>query len=267
MTSGTCLLVLGGEIKDTVLFRQRLEEADLVLAADSGARHMLRAGVFPDRVYGDMDSLSAGEIGLLEKGGCRFVVSPAEKDDTDGGIVLKEALDRGFKDIRIWGALGGRPDHAYANIMLLQLALMPAGDVADGGVADGDAPTGDGADSDVTDNDVPTSDMPTGDARSGDAPTGDVADGDAPNVVIEDGGVRIFLAKQGQWIEGKRGSYLSIFALSPEVTGFTQTGLKYQPAGGRYASRFPLGVSNAFLEEKVCLNWEKGIILCMQIEA
>jgi thiamine pyrophosphokinase len=218
-------LVFGGEIKDPVLFRRRLEEADLVLAADSGAGHALRAGIFPSLVYGDMDSLTAGEISLLEEGGCRFIVSPEEKDDTDGAIAFKEALNMGFKDIRIWGALGGRPDHSYANIMLLQLALAPA-------------------------------------YQGGGLPQ----DGKNADVVIEDGGVRVFLPKRGQWIEGKTGSYLSIFALTPEVTGFTQTGLKYQPAGGRYVNHFPLGISNEFIKEKVYLNWENGIIMCMQID-
>ena len=89
---------------------------------------------------------------------------------------------------------------------------------------------------------------------------------DLPDVTIEDKGMRIFLAKRGRWIEGKKGEYLSVFALTPEVTGFVQDGLKYQPAGGRYVSDFPLGVSNEFIQDRARLDWEKGVLLCMQIE-
>jgi thiamine pyrophosphokinase len=132
--------------------------------------------------------------------------------------------------------------------MILQMALTPA--YRDGSTRD---------------------DGTAGGATCDDAPGGETvgagaSSDDAPDVVIEDGGVRIFLAKRGQWIEGKIGSYLSIFALSPEVTGFTQSGLKYQPVGGRFVSSFPLGISNEFIEEKACLNWEKGVIMCMQVD-
>ena len=219
-----CLLVFGGEIQDKTLFRQRLAEAGQVLAADSGARHLLWEDQIPEQIFGDLDSLTAGEIRQFESKGCQFVISPAEKNDTDGGIALREALRRGYKDIRIWGALGGRPDHSYANIMLLQLSLSPA-------LRDIFGP----------------------------------GEEDRPEVVIEDGGLRLFLAKRKQWITGKTGEYLSVFALTPEVSGFEQTGLKYQPEGGRYISSFPLGVSNEFVQDRVWMNWREGVLLCMHI--
>ena len=219
------LLVMGGEIRDFGLFRRRIEEAGLILAADSGARHILRAGARPAQVYSDKDSLSEEEIQKLENNGCQLILSPAEKNDTDGSYVLKEALSRGFTDIRIWGALGGRPDHSYGNLMLLQLALQGPYRLAYG-----------------------------------------PEDEDLPDVVIEDGGLRIFLAKRGRWIEGRKGDYLSLFALSPEVTGFRQEGLKYQPEGDRFVSEFPLGISNEFTGDRARLDWEKGVLLCMRVE-
>ena len=221
-----CLIVLGGDIQDTALFQRRLSEAELVLAADSGARHLLRLGFMPGQIFGDLDSLTADEIRACKDGGCQFVTSPAEKNDTDGVIVLREALNRGYKDIRIWGALGGRPDHSYANIVLLQLVYLPAFYDVFG--------------------------------------SGEEA---LPAITIEDGGMRIFIPKKKQWIEGEIGDYLSFFALTQEVTGFTQVGLKYQPAGGRFISGFPLGISNEFMQGKACIDWEDGILLCMHIQS
>jgi thiamine pyrophosphokinase len=222
---GKCVLVLGGEIKSKSLFRQRLDETEHVLAADSGARHLLDVGVMPEQVFGDLDSLGQEEIKKLEDGGCRFISCLPEKNDTDSGIVLQEAIDRGYKDIRIWGALGSRPDHSYANLILLQLVYL------------------DGLRSAFT-----------------------AQEGELPEIVIEDAGLRVFLPRRGQWLEGKKGEYLSLFALTPEVTGFTQKGLKYQPAGDRFFSGYPLGVSNEFLGDKVWVDWEEGILLCMQVD-
>ena len=220
----TCLLVLGGDIKDAALFGLRLCEADTVIAADSGVRHLLRLGYMPEQVFGDLDSLTADEVARLKSGGCKLTVSPAEKNDTDGSFVIKEALGNGFEVIRIWGALGGRPDHSYANIMLLQLATQP--------------------------------EYSRIYSQAGKEP---------PEVVIEDGGVKIFLARSGQRLEGKKGEYVSIFALTPEVTGFEQTGLKYQPEGGRFTSAFPLGVSNEFVQDEAWISWSEGLVLCMQV--
>ncbi|MCL2166859.1 MAG: thiamine diphosphokinase [Clostridiales bacterium] len=222
----TCLLVLGGDIRDDSLFRQRLTEADRVLVADSGARHLVRLGKAPDVVYGDFDSLTPEELRLLEEGGCRFVRSPAEKNDTDGGIVLREALKQGFRDIRIWGALGGRPDHSFANITLLQFVFLP--ECRELGIREEE---------------------------------------DLPDIVIEDKGYSIFLAKKKQWIEGRKGDFVSFFALSSEVSGFKQQGLKYQPAGDRYVSAFPLGVSNELTRERAWIDWREGVLLCMHIHS
>ncbi|MEL7624695.1 MAG: thiamine diphosphokinase [Clostridiales bacterium] len=220
----TCMVVLGGAIKDMALFRQRLNEADQLFIADSGARHLLNLGIMPQQVYGDLDSLTAAEIKHLEEGGCRFRRVAAEKNDTDSSLVLKEALEQGYEDIRVWGALGGRPDHSYANIMLLQLVFEPEFHQRYGGLET---------------------------AR--------------PAVILEDGDVRIFLPQRGQWIDGEKGDYLSFFALTPEVTGFKNIGLKYQPQGGRYVSTFPLGISNELMADKAWISWDEGRLLAMWI--
>lgn len=242
MKDKTCLLVLGGEIKDTAMFRQRVKEAAQIFAADSGARHMRRAGILPDVIYGDLDSLSPEELRYFEDAGCRFVVSPAEKNDTDGILVLKEALRAGYKDVRIWGALGGRADHSYANIMLLQYPLLPEYREMQ---------------------DARGAREKTQDARGF---SKEETQPELPDVVIEDRGMRIFLGKPGQWLEGKPGDYLSLFALSQEVKGFQHIGLKYQPEGGRFISGFPLGISNEFMQEKVWIHWREGTLLCMQVD-
>lgn len=45
--------------------------------------------------------------------------SPAHKDDTDTMLAVRTALDRGYDDITLISACGGRTDHTLANIATL----------------------------------------------------------------------------------------------------------------------------------------------------
>ena len=111
------LIVLGGEAPEPALLAACAGQADLTIAADSGLAAFDAAGLAPDLLIGDMDSIDPA---LLE----RYGNLPQErlccvKDDTDGVHALDTAIARGAKRITLLGALGGRLDHALANLMLL----------------------------------------------------------------------------------------------------------------------------------------------------
>ena len=93
--------------------------ADLVIAADGGARHLLSANRLPDLVVGDFDSLEPHLLGLLEQDGVRIERHPVHKDETDLELALLRAVEMGAHEITILGALGGRPDQHLANLQLL----------------------------------------------------------------------------------------------------------------------------------------------------
>ncbi len=89
----------------------------LVIAADGGYEYCLESVGVPDLAVGDFDSL-----GYIPKG-VKVLVYPPEKDDTDLGIAIKEALARGCEELYIFGATGGRLDHTVASLQwLLSLA-------------------------------------------------------------------------------------------------------------------------------------------------
>ena len=90
---------------------------DFVIAADSGLRLCERLGLSSDLVLGDFDSLGAAPTGYP------VMTVPVEKDDTDTMLAAKTALERGFRDIRIYGAFGGRLDHTLANLQTLEYLL------------------------------------------------------------------------------------------------------------------------------------------------
>ncbi len=90
---------------------------DLVLAADSGLLLCERLGLCPDLVLGDFDSLGYAPAHYP------VMTVPVEKDDTDTLLAAKTALAKGFRDIRIYGAFGGRLDHTLANLQTLEYLL------------------------------------------------------------------------------------------------------------------------------------------------
>lgn len=129
------LIVLGGDAPSAQLLRSCAAQADWVIAADSGLAAFDAAGISPDLLIGDLDSVDAK---VLEKfAGCVPVRKlNCIKDDTDGVDALDVAIARGAKRITILGALGGRLDHALANVMLLVRASRRgvAAEICDDGV-------------------------------------------------------------------------------------------------------------------------------------
>lgn len=93
-------------------------EGDLVIAADGGYDNLIKSGMEPDIVVGDMDS-SRIDADTIRKRGIRVELHPRMKDDTDVGLAIKEAIGQGYKKIQLHGVLGGRLDHTLANIQLL----------------------------------------------------------------------------------------------------------------------------------------------------
>ena len=112
------LIVLGGDAPGKALLESCCNAADLTIAADRGLEAFAAAGLRPDVLLGDMDSVSE-EVLCRMQGESEIDRLPAIKDDTDGVHALDVANARGAKHITLLGALGGRMDHAMANLMLL----------------------------------------------------------------------------------------------------------------------------------------------------
>ena len=88
-------------------------EGDFVIAADAGYARLLERGIVPDLIVGDFDSLNT----MPEHP--NILHSPAEKDDTDMMLAVKQGIKLGFKRFVIEGGMGGRFDHSLANLQTL----------------------------------------------------------------------------------------------------------------------------------------------------
>ena len=107
--SKRCYIAGAGEFNENELPDQN----DYIIAADNGYTALLSHGITPDLVVGDFDSL--GRVPDHPN----VLHSPAEKDDTDMMLAVKQGLELGFKTIIINGGLGGRLDQTLANIQIL----------------------------------------------------------------------------------------------------------------------------------------------------
>ncbi len=88
-------------------------DGDLVIAADGGFSHLQAHGYTPDLVLGDFDSLGY----VPEHPNLRTY--PAQKDDTDMMLAVREGLAQGITTFVLLGGTGGRIDHTLANIQTL----------------------------------------------------------------------------------------------------------------------------------------------------
>jgi thiamine pyrophosphokinase len=96
--------------------------ADLVVAADGGALHALAAGVVPDLVVGDMDSLGEEGSRRAEERGVTLERHPSRKDMMDGHLAVLAAGKRGATVLDLLCAAGGRLDAVFALPHLLLAA-------------------------------------------------------------------------------------------------------------------------------------------------
>jgi thiamine pyrophosphokinase len=115
------IIVSGGHLGNPDFFRKKTTQMDncQLICCDGGARHLAGAGMLPDVLVGDMDSILPSQLADYERQGVRIIKHPAIKDFTDTALALDYALLQQPAAIYIWGAQGGRMDHALANLFLL----------------------------------------------------------------------------------------------------------------------------------------------------
>ena len=111
VTGGHALVVTGGPFPAN---QGPLPSADLIIAADGGADNAAAFGLAVDLVVGDLDSASSAAVaraGKVER-------HPEDKDETDLELALGAAVAAGTRSVTVVGTLGGRVDHALANLLV-----------------------------------------------------------------------------------------------------------------------------------------------------
>jgi thiamine pyrophosphokinase len=113
-----CVIISAGQIRDYERTKSFLQPDDFYIFCDGGLTHAEGLCVEPDVIVGDFDSCTSEDLARW-KDSCETVRLPREKDDTDTLFAVKLALERGFDDFLLLGAMGGRFDHAMGNVSIL----------------------------------------------------------------------------------------------------------------------------------------------------
>ncbi|MBW2638489.1 MAG: thiamine diphosphokinase [Deltaproteobacteria bacterium] len=115
------IIISGGIIEDERFLKERIAEAHdpVIICADGASRQLLAQDIIPAVIIGDMDSVEEDILRYFEERGSKVVRYPKRKDETDTWLAIEYAFNINPDEIIILGALGGRIDHALANIFLL----------------------------------------------------------------------------------------------------------------------------------------------------
>lgn len=112
-------LIFSGGAFDGIPEGLDLSDFSLTIAADKGYLYAKGVGITPEIFVGDCDSLPDGTV--IESKTVHRLTPIKDMTDTQEAITL--ALKKGATEMIILGALGGRIDHALANIHLLKFCL------------------------------------------------------------------------------------------------------------------------------------------------
>lgn len=110
----TALLIANGGGITSAFIKKCAKDAAFIIAADGGANFALKAGITPDAVLGDMDSVLPFPPNKKKK---PRLIKVESQNNTDFEKCLNYLAGHGFKKCIVTGAFGKRPDFSVANFL------------------------------------------------------------------------------------------------------------------------------------------------------
>lgn len=114
------LVISSGEISNYNILQKYVNQSEYIICADGGMNHLLKIGVLPDIIVGDLDSINNTSKRIIKENNIQVEKYPTMKDMTDNEIALRVVKNRSPKRVAFFGVLGSRWDHSIANILLLK---------------------------------------------------------------------------------------------------------------------------------------------------
>lgn len=231
-----------------------------VVAVDGGYASAASVGCVPDIAMGDFDSLGYVPQGLPES--IEVIEYPVCKDESDMELALRLAQDRGFDEVEVYGAIGGRLDHTLANLQLFALfsergLRVSAIDLVE---ADHMCRRGRGFRHEGV------SETPSPSARSysgdGEATAADDSVETSCAASAPIGTALTFLTGPAELrLEPHPGEIVSVFSLTDESHGVTETGLAYSLDDVVLTNRTSWGLSNEFTDAPATISVVSGTLV------
>ena len=115
-----CVIIANGDLEYTKDIHRVLKDAQLIISADGGARHLRALNVLPHIMICDFDSISPADKLFFKEKQVRILTFSSRKNHTDSELCVSWALENNATDITLLGVTGTRLDHTLANIFLLK---------------------------------------------------------------------------------------------------------------------------------------------------
>ncbi|MDQ0159138.1 thiamine diphosphokinase [Alkalibacillus salilacus] len=112
--------IVAGGPPDEIPSFQQYPSITTWIGVDSGAKILSHSLNEFDYAVGDFDSVTSEEFAVIQDLCHDVRIHPSEKDDTDLEIAINLAISLNPDQVLIFGAMGGRRDHEWVNLMLLQ---------------------------------------------------------------------------------------------------------------------------------------------------
>ena len=118
------IIIGNGNICDFNLVKEHIQNLDIVICCDGGARYAFDNAIMPNYIIGDLDSCIPQIIQFFETNGVKIKKFNKEKDETDMELAINFAIDMKPSQILIFGAIGTRFDHSLANVNILVKPML-----------------------------------------------------------------------------------------------------------------------------------------------
>ncbi|WP_028828492.1 thiamine diphosphokinase [Proteocatella sphenisci] len=115
-------IISNGDIGEIDKIKAQMSQYKIIVCADGASNRLQGAGIIPDYILGDLDSINTETLEYFKEKQVQFIKFNPEKDFSDTHICIDFLIDRGYKEIDLYGALGGRWDHSLANFGMLYYA-------------------------------------------------------------------------------------------------------------------------------------------------
>ena len=124
MKAKNAIIITGGSVTDYAYYNEYFENADLVICADGGVKHLEKFKIYADYFIGDFDSCDFESFKNCEYvKNAEIIRFKCEKNETDTEIAIDIAIEKNCSEIILIGALGTRFDHSLSNVFLLKKAM------------------------------------------------------------------------------------------------------------------------------------------------
>lgn len=100
------------------------DQNEFLIGVDQGAMIAIKHNLKLDVAIGDFDSVSKDELHEIKNHSKTIKTFQQVKNYTDTFLALKYAIELDAEEIVIYGGLGGRFDHTFANLNLLKLGKI-----------------------------------------------------------------------------------------------------------------------------------------------